>query len=331
MGTRSGYKRGWYSRSIYYSQQARRNDFPLEYRKIFTLDNFSLGFLLTWIRLYRKRVSDILMLCAIFAIEMILYKYYPCSKYTLTSLAVNGLWCHYATMMNDPFECLWTIDRQFTEELLNEFKGYSRQAKSQTLNRLSTLDDLKLTEFINKLRRDSVKKFAFSSLSEDPYDILMWSHYADGHAGICVGIDDGWFTDFIEQEWETNKLIGGTPVSYKEQPDFHDVVAKYVEREASGKSIVLDHMFVDIVMPVLRTKSEGWRYEQEYRVIRREPGIVQVPEEAIKEVIVGKRISEGDYALLQAILSKPSLSHVRVGRAEFGENSFLMDIQYVNE
>ena len=157
----------------------------------------------------------------------------------------------------------------------------------------------------------------------------MWSHYADGHSGICVGIDEEWFEDFIDREFVPNKLIGGARVSYKKQPDFHEVVARYAKCEAEGREIITDHLFVDLVMPVLRTKSIHWGYEQEYRIIRREPGIVSIPSEAIKEVIAGKKMSDGDYELVQAVLSKPSLSHVRVGRAEFGENSFLMDIQYV--
>ena len=68
---------------------------------------------------------------------MILYKYYPCDNYSIRSLAVKGLWCHHATKMNDPFECLWIVDRKFDDKELIEFKDFSRQARSKTLRDLS--------------------------------------------------------------------------------------------------------------------------------------------------------------------------------------------------
>ncbi len=157
----------------------------------------------------------------------------------------------------------------------------------------------------------------------------MWSHYSGGHAGFCVGLDKQRMEDFVESEWESNQLISSQPVSYKDMPDFHEVVLRYIKREAEGSSINKDHMFVDVVMSVLGTKSKHWKYEDEYRIIRREPGVVCIPRELIKEVIVGKKISGGDYALVKSLLSDPALSHVRLGRAEFAGNSFLMDIKYV--
>jgi|GEM_PF-1143851 len=257
-----------------------------------------------------------------------LYKYRELNNFALRLLSNGELFFASPDKLNDPLDCGFypatvraAVERVAGEEVRVKLgEVLSRQVDDKITGDTSSI--LKAVE--NRVKKAGV--LSFSLTATEP---LMWSHYADGHAGICVGIDKTWFDDFIEREWEPNKLIGGNQVSYKEQPDFHEVIARYVKREASGNEIITDHMFVDIVMPVLRTKSEHWRYEQEYRIIRREPGVVRISGEAIKEVLIGKKVSEGDYALVQAVLSKSSLSHVRVGHAEFAENSFLMDIQYI--
>ncbi len=257
-----------------------------------------------------------------------LYKYRAVNNLGLRLISNGELYFAAPNRLNDPLDCGFypAAVRAAAERVIEEG---ARKKLDEILSRLVDDKITGGTTSVLQAVEERVRKAGVLSFSLTAKEPLMWSHYADGHAGMCVGIDENWFTDFIEREWDNAKLIGGTPVSYKEAPDFHDVIAKYVEREAGGKDITLQHMFVDIVMPVLRTKSLHWSYEQEYRVIRREPGIVQIPGEAIGEVIVGKKISEGDYALVQAVLSKPSLSHVRLGRADFGENSFLMDVRYV--
>ncbi len=93
---------------------------------------------------------------------MILYKYYPCDRYTLASLAASGIWCHYPNMMNDPFECLNVMRHEFSENILNDFKTYCDTAKSRTLKQLSTLDNAKLPDFINELRKGYINKYALA-------------------------------------------------------------------------------------------------------------------------------------------------------------------------
>lgn len=257
-----------------------------------------------------------------------LYKYRGINNFGLRLLSNGELYFSSPSKLNDPLDCGFypAAVRSAVERVAGEgLREKLREVLSRPVDDKITGNTASILEAVE----NRVKKAGVLSFSLTATEPLMWSHYADGHSGVCVGIDKNWFDDFIERECELNKLIGGTHVSYKEQPDFHEVIARYVERDASGEKTITDHIFVDIVMPVLRTKAKHWAYEQEYRIIRHEPGAVSIPGEAIKEVIVGKKISNGDYALVHAILSKPSLSHVRVGRAEFGENSFLMDISYV--
>ena len=257
-----------------------------------------------------------------------LYKYRGLNNFGLRLISNGELYFSSPDKLNDPLDCGFfasavkaAVERVAGKELRDKLK----EVLARIVDDKITGDAASILEAVeNRVKKAGV--LSFSLTASEP---LMWSHYANGHSGICVGIDKEYMEDFIEREWGPNKLIGGQQVSYKEKPDFHEVIERYVRRGSNGKSIITDHMFVDIVIPVLLTKSKHWIYEQEYRIIRREPGVVKIPEEAIKEVIVGKRISEGDYALIRSVLAKPSLAHVRLGCAEFGENSFLMEVKYI--
>lgn len=122
-------------------------------------------------------------------------------------------------------------------------------------------------------------------------------------------------------------VIGGFSVDYKETPNYFDTIYRYVQKEInSGKKINIEHLMVDALIPVIRTKSKHWLYECEYRVIRHSKGILTVPPEYISEVIVGSKITNEVFSELESILDSPSLKHIEIKKAEFSDNSFTMEI-----
>ena len=104
---------------------------------------------------------------------------------------------------------------------------------------------------------------------------LMWSHYADGHAGICL-------------EFSTHNVVMCAPlrVRYlKSYPRIH----VHEKGEAAALSLLL-------------TKSDVWKYEREYRLVAQERSmavaadtpmtdgnLLTYPEGALVAVIVGCR------------------------------------------
>ncbi len=79
------------------------------------------------------------------------------------------------------------------------------------------------------------KKLRICSLGCDCNDILMWSHYADGHRGVAIGI----------------KVLEGydaMPVAY-----------------SSGIQLVDDIKSTD-PRKILSSKTDAWRYEKEVRI-----------------------------------------------------------------
>jgi hypothetical protein len=189
---------------------------------------------------------------------MILYKYFPCNTNTFKSLAVQGLWCHYPFKMNDPFECLSTVERKFNDNKINDFREHINNIKinNEVLNEIQKSDNTIIEKFINKQRSSLIKKLAFCSLSEVKDSILMWSHYANSHYGIVIGFE---FND-LKDDYHFQKID-----YIDELPDF-DLI-KFADF-LNGKDEYIAELIKDISV-----KSLAWAEEKEWRIWRREPAV----------------------------------------------------------
>ncbi|WP_430419843.1 DUF2971 domain-containing protein [Phenylobacterium sp.] len=120
-------------------------------------------------------------------------------------------------------------------------------------------------------------KFGLLCFSRNWSNPVQWSHYADRHKGICLGFDI---------------------------PD--DVTMEVIYRRRPHDSALLDRLLVaghmneaqEILLKIMRTKFDHWRYEQEVRiptsvdVADAESGLHFVgfsPRLELREVIVGHR------------------------------------------
>ena len=96
-------------------------------------------------------------------------------------------------------------------------------------------------------RREWQQRYGLVCLSRSPNNILMWSHYADRHRGMCLGFDvpDGLAmpVDYGSQVHDSGSLTWGpTHGAFRD-----DEGEKVIDRN-------------------LRAKYDGWRYEEEVRL-----------------------------------------------------------------
>ena len=111
--------------------------------------------------------------------------------------------------------------------------------------------------------------FGVISFTEDPYNNLMWSHYAGSHKGIVIGFHAG---TIIEKHGITAVATTWNKVALR---------CKYVEKVASVESTFRDapHSFI--------SKLESWKYEREWRMVERlSAGVpfVETTEEGLVEL-----------------------------------------------
>ena len=99
--------------------------------------------------------------------------------------------------MNDPFECLGYSERLITDEQINSFREKLNPSIKNN-ERFLNLNNQQLEHFLHNQRKELIKIFAFSSLSENFDDILMWSHYSSAHTGFVLEFE------FKEEEFSNN-------------------------------------------------------------------------------------------------------------------------------
>ena len=115
--------------------------------------------------------------------------------------------------------------------------------------------------------------FRVASLSADPTNFLMWSHYADGHKGVVVEVD-------IPDDHPDLTKITYSPFS-----------SVFSEKAQTNQD--MRHLF--------NGKGEEWAYEQEYRVITdREFFELENP---IQRLLMGPAVDDAQQRILRALLS----------------------------
>ena len=148
-----------------------------------------------------------------------------------------------------------------------------------------------IVERWNEVKKMSVK--CFSALKpiddksdDEPESILMWSHYADGHKGICMVFDT---SSYVDNEIGKHIL---RPVDYDLkilEPNFNSEVSE-------------DEMQRAVEEAMLR-KAKFWDYEKEWRLlVAGEPGnFSYYPIMKLKGIYLGSKISKEDKELIEKI------------------------------
>jgi hypothetical protein len=148
-------------------------------------------------------------------------------------------------------------------------------------------------------------------LSEKPDDILMWSHYADKHMGVCLAYD----FDILKRMFYSGK------VKYKK---------KYPQFNAFTKGELND-----IWNTFVLTKSKHWKYEKEHRLVidindnsapTKNNRVVKYPEDALIGVIWGCQVDvDKKQDVLDAIQEKRN--SIKIFNAAKSDHSYSINIE----
>jgi hypothetical protein len=175
--------------------------------------------------------------------------------------------------------------------LINNFlKGVGLEGMSSPYDQINSLND-------------TLSSVGVFSLSEDPLNMLMWSHYGSNHEGIAIGFE------------KNNKLANEDycqPVTYeKELPkvDITKGIMNGVSFFAGGQR---PQNYVQLKDPqiqrVLLTKTADWAYEREWRYFEPNHGSFDFPGK-MTEVIFGLKCSQAEIDSIVE-LCRENFSHV---------------------
>lgn len=217
---------------------------------------------------------------------MILYKY---TKIKLETLArLDQIFLRDPKDFNDPYDCFYNIVIKSGEEL----------------------GGVKLKQFKENLRK--LEPFGCYCLTENSDDLLMWSHYADGHKGICIEYNVEKICDIQQDLFR---------VDYNFQREYENFSNMFGDLcGLMNTSIMLRQQSIDeskkkesdkkIIEILFAKKASNWEYEKEWRILRyldnpktnnptanadipnykRERKID--PNEAINSIILGAKMSD---------------------------------------
>jgi hypothetical protein len=126
-------------------------------------------------------------------------------------------------------------------------------------------------------------------------NILMWSHYANKHAGLCLELR------------RTEDLEYALRVTYSERSPVLDFFA--IEGALSHGGQAAETVKDEFIKAIYLTKAVGWRYEAEWRLIDASLlGLHSFPVQLVSGVVFGCRTSAEDQQLVRRWIARASRS-----------------------
>ncbi len=195
----------------------------------------------------------------------LIYKYYRINEYLFDVLISNQLYFSSITQFNDPYDCHFTIKDLPSLEVFESFwKQFFKEKEKyqQYLELYKSNPDKCLSPILNTLQR-LLNYYGICCFTEHKDNLLMWSHYADSHKGVCLGFD---------YDMMTKQFTQFDKVDYKDEPYFYELTDV---AQATAKAIL--------------TKSSKWQYENEIRFLMERSKSCGFNIQALKEINFGSR------------------------------------------
>jgi hypothetical protein len=219
------------------------------------------------------------------------------------TLGEKVVYCSKPSDFNDPWDCkpfynleILADDKErerHAEWAVNLCRSCANMSEQDIATMRETLrtDEAKARTIIRQIT-DSVveaitERYRVYCLGPDLGNLLMWSHYADSHRGIC-----------LEFNLRNDVMCGALRCEY--HPEFPLLKLR-------------DNDYESNLLPLL-SKADVWRDEREYRIVAQERknavgpdtlmtdnGFLKLPDGAIAAVIVG---CQTDYAAVETIVRK---------------------------
>jgi hypothetical protein len=230
-------------------------------------------------------------------------------------LLENCLYFPSRLQVNDPFDCriplVWnrSTPKQWRDKLTETY-SIMPPPGNWTGNVKGYVGFLLENGAIQKMKRDGptaekaiLDNFRFVCLCERRDNILMWSHYADYHRGICLEfrvLKKSFFSAAIPVEYGLDCPVLKATLPQKELAD-----------------------------GMIRTKAPLWKHEQEWRVGKREAAARYLfRPECLTGVILGCQISPDNEALITEWLTKRT-SRATLYRAMKAQSKFALEIKRI--
>lgn len=265
---------------------------------------------------------------ATLAKEIMLYIY--CNTSGFDILNKSRLRLSRLESVNDPFELLIAIDEdnafnniqnEFDEDpaiiskwkqlLIDQKIEIESDRQEDILKAFVAFQISSISNAVNKLWDHWNNSMGIICFSEAMDVIQMWAHYADGHKGIVVGLDENVFISDKEEMITVcyrDKIVLFPITGIKEK--FDSYVKKYIPE-------------------VIGRKETHWNYEKEVRLYgtldqKDQDGFyyMEVPRISIKELYLGLKSDASSEMLAVCLKKRDEYKHLSVFKMTKAKNAF---------
>lgn len=237
-------------------------------------------------------------------LPQILYRMRSVNSFLYDSLINSRVWFSNPQDFNDPFDC--DINMSLKKSSLARKQSYFDNHLKPMFNarELANINTSKISNadfelLVNQAAKKIVRKKGLACFLSNCDNLLMWAHYADAHKGVCLKFDVLDDTTFFSPA----KAVRYT----QEYPEYD-----YLD----DKNEFVNEMFF--------TKSNEWRYEGEVRVLKNQKGNYSFNPKALKEVILGCKITENDKNTITKLI-KTLYPHCNIKLAVMNSRSFSLN------
>lgn len=271
----------------------------------------------------------------------ILFKYVGSAQHHLDILRKRQIRFTQPDDLNDPHDCIpgvvpptdvaafvdGVISRSAPGGLLPRLSAQQQANARGALIAQYEADVEALVERCFDIVRRNMNRAGVLSLTTSNDNLVLWAHYGDSHRGMVIGFRSG-YAPLLKRPGEAKSEGELLPVSYG--PD--------------RAVLAVDH--IDLPVDVLFQKHDRWRYEDEWRVVRRlercdvalKDGsgkdrffLCNVDPAAVARVDVGEFASDETVAaVLKATAAGTPLAHVKVYRARMNAGRTAFKFQPLN-
>jgi hypothetical protein len=242
-----------------------------------------------------------------------LYKYKPCNIMHLRSFIVDSLlYLSARSELNDPFDVQSVLKfvnggpfpTSYHKHLFNEH-GSRLKKRKEVQKRLSSPQSIQ--KGIRKHFDEAIDATGFHSFTTKPRDLLMWSHYADAHRGVCL---------IFSTAKDLDSFITALPITYTEA---YPVIEYH---EGIGG---------DLVEKAFLTKAMPWKYEHERRIFcpNLAKKFLRINPHSLSGLILGAKISIDDEVAVRTLVKERvarGLPSLKIYRANQSKNEYKIRI-----
>lgn len=250
------------------------------------------------------------------------------NKYTLSLLTKGELYFSNPSCFNDPYDTWLPIipDKLEEKKLYRFLHNKDFEQNSKNLRKLirekyggdlaSFIIDLNNSylrnpnqgSYFNTINDPLLKGYYVCCLSGCYNNILMWSHYADNHSGICIGIKRNSKTRIVVEQSEDNTLyLRPREIIYS--TDYNKLP------QLRKKDINKEQIY-----KMLLYKTKDWSYEKEYRLLlqqvsNNEGNILRLKKGSICEIFFGLKTPKE--VIIKTILELQKSSYINYKDLKF--------------